>query len=110
MNRRDLIFAGAGFVLGFIVFKAVGKKATVVKDMNIADTSTETVTPASTNQNYESGTTKIEEPEVVEKLEAPKITECKNKWIKFAEKRKFTSEEQAQNTYDNFMTSCVAQS
>jgi hypothetical protein len=35
MNRRDLIFAGAGFVLGFIVCKAVGKNTNVVKDMRI---------------------------------------------------------------------------
>jgi|688.fasta_scaffold685772_2 hypothetical protein len=109
MNRRDLIFAGAGFVLGFIVCKAVGKKTTVVKDMSVSDTTTETITPASTNAPAEAGTTKIEEPEVVETLDTPQVVICKEKWLKFAETQKFSSQEQTQKTYDNFMTSCVGQ-
>ena len=109
MNRRDLIFAGAGFVLGFIVCKAVGKKTTVVKDMSVSDTTTETITPASTNATAEAGTTKIEEPEVVETLDTPQVVICKEKWLKFAETQKFSSQEQTQKTYDNFMTSCVGQ-
>jgi len=109
MNRRDLIFAGAGFVLGFIVCKAVAKKTTVVKDMSVSDTTTETITPASTNAPAEAGTTKIEEPEVVETLDTPQVVICKEKWLKFAETQKFSSQEQTQKTYDNFMTSCVGQ-
>jgi hypothetical protein len=109
MNRRDLIFAGAGFVLGFIVCKAVGKKTTVVKDMSVSDTTTETINPASTNAPAEAGTTKIEEPEVVETLDTPQVVICKEKWLKFAETQKFSSQEQTQKTYDNFMTSCVGQ-
>lgn len=109
MNRRDLIFAGAGFVLGFIVCKAVGKKTTVVKDISVSDTTTETITPASTNAPAEAGTTKIEEPEVVETLDTPQVVICKEKWLKFAETQKFSSQEQTQKTYDNFMTSCVGQ-
>ena len=109
MNRRDLIFAGAGFVLGFIVCKALGKKTTVVKDMSVSDTTTETITPASTNAPAEAGTTKIEEPEVVETLDTPQVVICKEKWLKFAETQKFSSQEQTQKTYDNFMTSCVGQ-
>lgn len=109
MNRRDLIFAGAGFVLGFIVCKAVSKKTTVVKDMSVSDTTTETITPASKNVTAEAGTTKIEEPEVVETLDTPQIVICKEKWLKFSETQKFSSQEQMQKTYDNFMTSCVGQ-
>ena len=109
MNRRDLIFAGAGFVLGFIVCKAVSKKTTVVKDMGLPDTSTQTLPPASTNAPAEAGTTKIEEPEVVETLDTPQVALCKEKWLKFSETQKFSSQEQMQNTYDNFMTSCVGQ-
>jgi hypothetical protein len=109
MNRRDLIFAGAGFVLGFIVSKAVGKNTTVVKDMSLPDTSNQTLPPASTNVPAESGTTKIEEPEVIETLDTPQVVLCKEKWLKFSETQKFSSQEQMQNTYDNFMTSCVGQ-
>jgi hypothetical protein len=109
MNRRDLIFAGAGFVLGFIVSKAVSKKTTVVKDMGLPDTSNQTLPPASTNVPAEAGTTQIEEPEVIETLDTPQVVLCKEKWLKFAETQKFGSQEQMQNTYDNFMTSCVGQ-
>ena len=109
MNRRDLIFAGAGFVLGFIVCKAVGKNNTVVKDMNVPDTSKETITPETKNAPAEAGTTQIEEPEVVETLDSPQIVICKEKWLKFSETQKFSSQEQMQKTYDNFMTSCVGQ-
>ena len=109
MNRRDLIFAGAGFVLGFIVCKAVGKNTNVVKDMSLPDTSNQTLPPASENTTAEAGTTKIEEPEVVETLDTPQVVICKEKWLKFAETQKFSSQEQTQKTYDNFMTSCVGQ-
>jgi hypothetical protein len=109
MNRRDLIFAGAGFVIGFIVSKSLGKKTTVIKDMNISDTSSQTLPPASTNAPAESGTTQIEEPEVIETLDTPQVVICKEKWLKFSETQKFSSQEQMQNTYDNFMTSCVGQ-
>ena len=109
MNKRDLIFAGVGFVLGYIVCKAVSNKSTVVKDMNLPDTSNQTLPPASTNATAEAGTTKIEEPEVVETLDTPQVVICKEKWLKFAETQKFSSQEQTQKTYDNFMTSCVGQ-
>ncbi len=107
MNRRDLIFVGAGFVLGYIVCKAVSNKTTVVKDMRLPDTSNQTLPPASTNEPAEAGTTQIEEPEVVETLDTPKISYCKEKWIKYAENKKFGSDEQMQNTYDNYMANCV---
>jgi hypothetical protein len=110
MDKRNIIIFGAGFLVGYLFLKVINKNKTIREDVRLPDNSSQKLPPASTNQSYESGITKIEEPEVIDKLEDPKITECKNKWIKFAEKRKFSSEEQAQNTYDNFMTSCVAQS
>ena len=72
-------------------------------------TSTQTLPPASTSQPAEAGSTQIQEPEVVETLDTPKVSFCKEKWIKFSETKKFGSQEQMQNTYDNFMASCVGQ-
>jgi hypothetical protein len=51
----------------------------------------------------------VEEPEVIETLDTPQVVLCKEKWLKFSETQKFSSQEQMQNTYDNFMTSCVGQ-
>ena len=109
MNRRDIILVGAGFLFGYVVVKALNRKTTIKEDGKLPDSSSQTLPPASTNQTAEAGTTQIEEPEVVETLDTPKIAVCKEKWIKFAETQKFGSQEQMQNTYDNFMTSCVGQ-
>ena len=75
--------------------------------MILPDTSNQTLPPASKNEPAEAGTTQIEEPEVVETLDTPKISYCKEKWIKYSENKKFGSEDQLQNTYDNYMANCV---
>ena len=110
MNKRDLIFAGAGFVVGYIVVKALNAKTTIKKDIKLPDMSSQTLPPATTTETAEVGTTQIEQPEVVETLDTPKNGFCKEKWIKFVETRKFSSADQEQATYDNFMASCVMQS
>jgi hypothetical protein len=109
MNRRDIILVGAGFLLGYVVVKTLNRKTTIKEDSKLPDTSTKTLLPASTSQTAEAGTTQIEEPEVVETLDTPQVVICKEKWLKFAETQRFGSQEQMQNTYDNFMTSCVGQ-
>lgn len=109
MGKRDIILVGAGILVGYVAFKAMSGKTTVVKDISLPDTSTQTLPPASTSQPAEAGSTQIQEPEVVETLDTPKVSFCKEKWIKFSETKKFGSQEQMQNTYDNFMASCVGQ-
>lgn len=109
MNKRDLILVGVGLLIGYVVFKDRSRKTTLKEDIKFPDTSNQTLPPASTNTNAEAGTTQIQEPEVVETLDTPQVVICKEKWIKFAETQKFGSQEQMQNTYDNFMTSCVGQ-
>lgn len=109
MNKREIILFGAGILVGYLIVKAITNKvvsSSVVT--SLPDTSAETIPPATAGTL--SGTTQIQEPEVVETAEDPKISVCKEKWIKFVETRKFTSAQQEQDTYDNFMMSCVTQS
>ena len=112
MDKRGIILFGVGFLVGYMVIRAT--KNNVVfnpETQSLPDTFAETIPPATveTVEKVE-GTTKIQEPEIVETVDTPKIAGCKEKWIKFAETRKFASSEQEQATYDNFMTSCVTQS
>jgi hypothetical protein len=109
MNKREIILFGVGFLVGYMVIRAT-KNNVVLNPAteSLPDTFAETIPPATAGTI--AGTTQIQEPEIVETLEDPKIADCKEKWIKFAETRKFASAEQEQATYDNFMTSCVAQS
>jgi hypothetical protein len=109
MNKREIILFGVGFLVGYMVIRATRNNVvTAPVTQSLPDTSAETIPPATAGTV--AGTTQIQEPEVVEAVEDPKITGCKDKWIKYAETQKFGSQEQMQNTYDNFMTSCVAQS
>jgi hypothetical protein len=109
MNKREVILFGLGFLVGYMVIRATKNNVALnPATQNLPNTYAETIPPATAGTV--AGTTKIQEPEVVETLEDPKISGCKEKWIKYAKTVKFGSEEQMQNTYDNFMTSCVAQS
>ena len=109
MEKRDVILVGVGILVGYVAFKAMNRKTTIIEEIALPDTSSQTLPPASTGQTAEAGSTQIQEPEVVETLDTPKVAFCKEKWIKFSETKKFGSQEQMQNTYDNFMTSCVGQ-
>jgi hypothetical protein len=51
----------------------------------------------------------VEEKKIEEVID-PRIDPCKEKWLKFSSTVKFTSQEQMQSTYNNYMTTCVAQS
>ena len=109
MNKRDIIFFGVGFLVGYAVIKATKNNVVVAPQrQSLPDTSAETIPPAIAGTV--AGTTQIQEPEIVETVDDPKVSYCKEKWIKFAETRKFGSAEQEQQVYDNFMTSCVTQS
>jgi hypothetical protein len=106
MNTKDVILFGAGFLLGYIVFN--NRKNTNVL---VSQPSSGSQVKTESNSAINSGSTQIKEPEVTQVTEDdPKITKCKEKWVKFAETRKFGSAEQEQATYDNFMASCVVQS
>lgn len=109
MENREIILFGVGFLLGYMVLGATKNKNIVApKNQSSLDTFTETIPPKITGAV--NGQTQIQEPEIVETVNYPKVSFCKEKWIKFAETRKFGSEEQEQQVYNNFMTSCVAQS
>ena len=109
MNKREIVIFGLGLLVGYVLVKATKSKDVVLSSTpNLPDTSSQTQEPAIVG--IEAGTTQIQEPEVIEAVDEPKISDCKDKWIKFAETRKFTSAEQEQNTYNNFMTACVNQS
>lgn len=104
MNKRDIILFGVGFFVGYLIIKATKTKVVLSGE--------EQFRPDFEVQELESevGTTQIQEPEVLETMEDPKITYCKDRWIQFASTRKFSSPEQEQMTYDNFMAGCVMQS
>lgn len=107
MNRRDLIFVGAGFIVGYFLIKNK-KKSTIIKSDNqvFKDTSSQIEPPKVLGgEIYES----VEEKKTEEVID-PRIERCKEKWLKFSSTVKFTSQEQMQRTYDNYMTTCVAQS
>ena len=109
MNKREIILFGVGFLVGYMVIRATKNNVVLNPEtQSLPNTFAETIPPATAGTV--AGTTQIKEPEVVETVEDPEIAGCKEKWIKFAETRKFPSAEQEQATYDNFMTSCVAQS
>ena len=109
MNKREIILFGVGFLVGYMIIRATKNNVVINPEtQSLPDTFAETIPPAIAGTV--AGTTQIQEPEVIETVDDPKITYCKEKWIKFAETRKFASAEQEQATYDNFMTSCVTQS
>ena len=104
MNKRDIILFGVGFFVGYLIIKSTKTKVVLSGESEFTpDFEFEEVEP-------QAGTTQIQEPEVVETIEDPKITYCKDRWIQFASTRKFSSPEQEQMTYDNFMAGCVMQS
>jgi hypothetical protein len=108
MNKREVILFGVGFLVGYMVIRATKNNVVLNSTtQSLPNTYAETIPPATAGTV--AGTTQIQEPEIVETVEDPKIAYCKEKWIKFAETRKFSSAEQEQTTYDNFMTSCVTQ-
>lgn len=109
MNKREVILFGVGFLVGYLVIRATKNNVVINPEtQTLPDTFADTIPPAMVETV--SGTTQIQEPEVIETVDDPKIAYCKEKWIKFAETRKFPSAEQEQATYDNFMRSCVVQS
>jgi hypothetical protein len=109
MNKREILLLGIGFLVGYMVIRATKKNVVLnPTTQSLPNTYSETI-PPQTPQTVK-GTTQIQEPEVVEAVENPKIKACKDKWIRFSETQRFGSQEQMQKTYDNFMTSCVVQS
>lgn len=107
MNKRNIILFGAGFVVGYFLFRIKSRKTiTTSIDKTFPDTSSQTEPPKVLGGE----TVEVKETKTEEVYVDPRIEPCKNKWIKFAETVKFTSQEQMQSTYDNFMTTCVAQS
>ena len=105
MNKKNLILVGVGILIGGLFFKSKNTKNTAVEDIKLPDTSSQNQPPAIAG--VLAGSTKIQEPEIAQTLEDPKIKDCKEKWIRFSETQKFRSQEQMESTYNNFMTSCV---
>lgn len=106
MNKRNIILFVAGFVVGYFLIRVKNRKTTTTSiDKTFPDTSSQTEPPKVLGgETVEVEETKLEEPV------DPRIEACKEKWLKFSSTVKFTSQEQMQSTYNNYMTTCVAQS
>ena len=107
MDKRTIILFGAGFVVGYFLIKMrSNKNATASINKAFPDSSSQTEPPKVLGgEIYES----VEEKKIEEVID-PRIDPCKEKWLKFSSTVKFTSQEQMQSTYNNYMTTCVAQS
>jgi hypothetical protein len=102
MKDRDVILFGIGFFAVFLILKLKKGKEIIYTESSDSNLFSENAQNSEEKPNQILATSE-------ESLDSPKISYCKQNWIKFAETRKFSSSEQEQKTYDNFMTSCVAQ-
>jgi hypothetical protein len=92
METRTLVLVGLGFLIGSYFFNR-RKKATIIKE-----------------QKPIASLTKPDSEKTGQELaDEAKLKICKENWIKFSSTRRFASAEAMQNTYDNFMSTCVSQ-
>jgi hypothetical protein len=107
MDKRTIILFGAGFVVGYFLIKMrSNKNATASINKAFPDSSSQTEPPQVLDGEIDES---VEEKKIEEVID-PRIDPCKEKWLKFSSTVKFTSQEQMQSTYNNYMTTCVAQS
>jgi len=107
MDKRTIILFGAGFVVGYFLIKMrSNKNATASINKAFPDSSSQTEPPQVLGGEIDES---VEEKKIEEVID-PRIDPCKEKWLKFSSTVKFTSQEQMQSTYNNYMTTCVAQS
>jgi hypothetical protein len=107
MDKRTIILFGAGFVVGYFLIKMrSNKNATASINKAFPDSSSQTEPPKVLGGEIDES---VEEKKIEEVID-PRIDPCKEKWLKFSSTVKFTSQEQMQSTYNNYMTTCVAQS
>jgi hypothetical protein len=107
MDKRTIILFGAGFVVGYFLIKMrSNKNATASINKAFPDSSSQTEPPKVLGGEIDES---VEEKKIEEVID-PRIDHCKEKWLKFSSTVKFTSQEQMQSTYNNYMTTCVAQS
>ena len=107
MNNRNIILFGAGFVVGYFLIRMRGNKNTTTSiNKEFPDTSSQTEPPKVLGGE----TAEVKETKVAEEPVDKRLEPCKEKWLKFSSTVKFTSQEQMQSTYNNYMTTCVAQS
>jgi hypothetical protein len=107
MNKKEIILFGVGFLVGYIVIRA--KKNNIIvapKSQNLPNVSSQTEPPKVLGGED----TELVETKKTEENIDPRIENCKEKWLKFSSTVKFSSQEQMQSTYNNYMTTCVAQS
>lgn len=107
MDKRNIILFGAGFVVGYFLIRMRGNKnATTSINKTFPDTSSQIEPPKVLGGE----TVEVKETQTEEVFVDPRIEPCKEKWLKFSSTVKFSSQEQMQSTYNNYMTTCVAQS
>jgi hypothetical protein len=107
MDKRTIILFGAGFVVGYFLIKMrSNKNATASINKAFPDSSSQTEPPKVLGGEIDESVEEKKNEEVID----PRIDPCKEKWLKFSSTVKFTSQEQMQSTYNNYMTTCVAQS
>jgi hypothetical protein len=107
MNNRHVVLFGVGFIVGYFLIKFKTKSPITKSDNQVfKDTSSQTEPPKVLGGEIDESVEEKKTEEVID----PRIERCKEKWLKFSSTVKFTSQEQMQKTYDNYMTTCVAQS
>lgn len=102
MDNRDILLVGGGLFIGYLL--ASKKRSKDLSTSNVvSNTQSQTLPPATAggsvvaNETSQSGETLVD----------PKIDFCKQNWIEYSKTKRFGSSESMQNTYDNFMTSCI---
>lgn len=107
MNKKSVILFGVGIAVGYLFIKLRSNKNTTTSiNKEFSDTSSQTEPP----KELGGETAEVKEPQKSDISVDPRIEPCKEKWLKFSSTVKFTSQEQKQSTYNNYMTTCVAQS
>jgi hypothetical protein len=107
MNKKSVILFGVGIVVGYLFIKLRNNKSIVSSsEKGFPNISSQTEPPKTLGGE----TAELEESEPTKEIIDPRIEPCKEKWLKFSSTVKFTSQEQMQSTYNNYMTTCVAQS
>jgi hypothetical protein len=92
MEARTLLMVAAGFLIGSYFFNQRRKQAEAVGKPSI--------TPMAQPVSQKDAQALADEA---------KLEICKDNWVRFSQTRRFASAEAMQNTYDNFMATCVSQ-
>lgn len=107
MNNKSIFLFGAGFLIGGLLMEIKNnRRFSVSNNEAFPNKSSQTEPPKVLGGEADES----KKSEITKEAVDPRINACKDKWIKFSQTVRFTSQEQTQSTYDNFMSTCVGQS